>query len=1380
MAEKLKKSNSVAGKETLEYIRKYKYDASLLNTLKFLVPLVSSGQSKATVFNVWKSFYFTAEDIIELNEKARVTLLMHLLVAAHVGTKLPVDERIPYIDSMINIIDTAVMKDLFSYDDQIISSGYMSISIKEILLNPLSYPAVESLYHEMIHETLMRNNNKNTGNNKTSKAHGMEGLLHGSFINKLSAFMKLSMNALKHEAVEMLISFLLYPNVNVKVSAINAFLSLLTQNPTCKFMIELAKQVITALQWDVSNMKVNSRVMALYDKVIELCPKLTPLIKTILLNQRKLYFKMMNILTFDNIAIIPIPRAKYIDTYYINKLQCQISDPTNWLLRYISLRTFEKMCVLYPTLITVENIMNFTYSLSTSENDLDLKLIADTIFKSVTQARPELVCESLSVMMGRVRDENTAAVGNVHDHIRGSRAQEFPKYYSRDNLDEETEKMISSWNQDELNEYVMDTQNDTLISIQNMQSMNSDPVKNPYLTKFHAVMDPNINKKNYCEMSDEEMVPEMSVPESSVDVVVRRIPEDSDNVTDTSSVETMDMFLNSNTPYPRVRRDIVMIFQIRSCSDTSEDDYSFLCTSVFGSIVLKAMSKTTPHLINRNHLEKMLIILNKNNGRARARTLQIYTIILPYVKDLLSKDFLDSIVTQLFYGFFYPLGKSLQPVLCLYKDEEDDENDPRAYHRYGTGDKNSVLVRYTASKALLGLLDHRFDLLTQKHVDYLAEALQREGRRSAACKVMLSVFTTLHRRAPHYIKDCYISEYVCGELGGVGSGMFGSLKVTPVSCAAHDNRSRPTCSPGGWLAVSSVNNTDMSYGNRLTFDTDRAIVSASVHVPGYVDNNADSLVHDHVTDHDDNDDINSANVKAVEMHERTACSIHENADVNLDQNRNSEAPMSSKQIDNIACADAKNICDELSHSDPERTEAALDFLISSITNGSYSATNALVAILINMSENNIQIERHSNLPKKSLQLIKLLCPMKPDLFTDLILTLDDHHPASMIICISLCGCYLPDFDISRLKDKFKYAILRIEADDNITSEYNHNEYVDEIDDGNHMEFIGLYLSLCVPKSIHSINMISLLYEEDDMIRNIVTVMFMAILDNKDCVAEMTPLYILSLLKYDHLSVRRGCITSRAILVLDKILSHQLNDNLFEHIVHNWETLLCISPMEACNFFKKLLKIVITDKFLTESREKFVVNCIFHMDLSLVVVAGECIILDGEAIAYWNDDMNCATKTTTISVNSNNNVENNIDDDDAGMENIVNAGTSQISSNNPCCEFIHTVVTNLVKMRASIRPLPRSASNITESALMNHNIMNASSSPGVIPNNNFNMGMQMRTHVLDDETYTILTGMSLGTENNNNMNSNSYTSYAKDFYMAWKARLISFVTCGHLL
>ncbi len=132
LKEKLLNSDNLKVKEVVEFIAKHRNEPRYLMTLKFLAGLISNEDNETIVKIFWEAITCNIDGVLELGIETKVTLWMNLIEQTKKIGK--VDDRIPNIKLITNLIDVVVLENLLDWEQQIISSGYFSDNMKEILL----------------------------------------------------------------------------------------------------------------------------------------------------------------------------------------------------------------------------------------------------------------------------------------------------------------------------------------------------------------------------------------------------------------------------------------------------------------------------------------------------------------------------------------------------------------------------------------------------------------------------------------------------------------------------------------------------------------------------------------------------------------------------------------------------------------------------------------------------------------------------------------------------------------------------------------------------------------------------------------------------------------------------------------------------------------------------------------------------------------------------------------------------------------------------------------------------------------------------------------------------------------------------------------------
>jgi HEAT repeat protein len=137
--------------ETTQFIGEHRNDPKYLMILKLMAGLVSaeqdtsreaSGSSSSLttrsplVPRFWDAVTCNVDGVLELGLENKITLLMHLLAQGKRDGQF--DPRNPHLPALMKLIDEVVLKDIVSWGEQIIQSGYLSEVIVDNLNAVLS------------------------------------------------------------------------------------------------------------------------------------------------------------------------------------------------------------------------------------------------------------------------------------------------------------------------------------------------------------------------------------------------------------------------------------------------------------------------------------------------------------------------------------------------------------------------------------------------------------------------------------------------------------------------------------------------------------------------------------------------------------------------------------------------------------------------------------------------------------------------------------------------------------------------------------------------------------------------------------------------------------------------------------------------------------------------------------------------------------------------------------------------------------------------------------------------------------------------------------------------------------------------------------------
>ncbi|ABV78545.1 hypothetical protein A1I_00725 [Rickettsia bellii OSU 85-389] len=134
-------------------------------TLKFLAGIASNDDSKELIEIFWESATCNVNEILELDIKKKIILLMHLLAQSKIKGEF--NNRIPHLKQIQNLIDDILLRDITIWEQHIIDSGYLSEKIVEAVNEKLQNGKANFQEFKTAVEIITALTNRNQWGNKT-------------------------------------------------------------------------------------------------------------------------------------------------------------------------------------------------------------------------------------------------------------------------------------------------------------------------------------------------------------------------------------------------------------------------------------------------------------------------------------------------------------------------------------------------------------------------------------------------------------------------------------------------------------------------------------------------------------------------------------------------------------------------------------------------------------------------------------------------------------------------------------------------------------------------------------------------------------------------------------------------------------------------------------------------------------------------------------------------------------------------------------------------------------------------------------------------------------------------------------------------------------
>ncbi len=353
--------------QAAQFIGKHRNEPRYLLTLKFLAGIVTNDQSPNSnilVQRFWETVTCNVDGVIELGLEAKVTLLMHLLAQTKIDGEL--DDRIPSLNKIKELIDTVVILGITRFHEQLIASGYNSPKIQEAALAilDLNYKWKIEDTGRIIQEKsefaeLAKVNLKKIANSpeyaKAQRELAKTILLDNNleFIfqegietkqekiitlrkSELQSAMKMALKLVANAdipskvLVDKLLIILYMPDWQIKLIAINA-LEQLIKKSFLGLTIKLSKEIINLLQWHITDNNLKREVLNLvylikYNLKTEIEKiEIESFIAKIIIKQIQIYNEAMEIKELENV-LLPFFKKELIDEYMIFSLIVQLKN----------------------------------------------------------------------------------------------------------------------------------------------------------------------------------------------------------------------------------------------------------------------------------------------------------------------------------------------------------------------------------------------------------------------------------------------------------------------------------------------------------------------------------------------------------------------------------------------------------------------------------------------------------------------------------------------------------------------------------------------------------------------------------------------------------------------------------------------------------------------------------------------------------------------------------------------------------------------------------------------------------------------------------------------------------------------------------------------
>ena len=147
--ERMKGGNAEERAKVAQYIAEQRTEPRFLMMLKFMAGIVTSegqdidetespnakAEAQKLVNIFWDAVTCNVDGVLELGSETKIGLLMHLLSQAKVNGQL--DQRIPNLKEMEQMIDILVLSDLSKWGNQLKESDYMSENIKSAIIETM-------------------------------------------------------------------------------------------------------------------------------------------------------------------------------------------------------------------------------------------------------------------------------------------------------------------------------------------------------------------------------------------------------------------------------------------------------------------------------------------------------------------------------------------------------------------------------------------------------------------------------------------------------------------------------------------------------------------------------------------------------------------------------------------------------------------------------------------------------------------------------------------------------------------------------------------------------------------------------------------------------------------------------------------------------------------------------------------------------------------------------------------------------------------------------------------------------------------------------------------------------------------------------------------
>ncbi|HJD55855.1 MAG TPA: NACHT domain-containing protein [Rickettsia endosymbiont of Pyrocoelia pectoralis] len=168
---KNKLANEEEKSKTASFIGERRNEPKYLMTMKFLAGIVSNNDSQELTEIFWQSVTCNVNGILELGIERKIILLMHLLAQSEI------DSRIPHLKQIQELIDDTVLKDIISWEQHIIESGYLSEAIVKTVNEKLQNKEVAFQEFKTAIEIIVGSVNRNEWGSKTKVYERLIGLL---------------------------------------------------------------------------------------------------------------------------------------------------------------------------------------------------------------------------------------------------------------------------------------------------------------------------------------------------------------------------------------------------------------------------------------------------------------------------------------------------------------------------------------------------------------------------------------------------------------------------------------------------------------------------------------------------------------------------------------------------------------------------------------------------------------------------------------------------------------------------------------------------------------------------------------------------------------------------------------------------------------------------------------------------------------------------------------------------------------------------------------------------------------------------------------------------------------------------------------------------